>query len=93
MDYFDVSGDKLLAFGKKIDTRFLIISFTSDWLYPPYQSKEIVQYLSARQVDVTYCEIESSYGHDAFLVEIDDQSKLIKHFLSKTYELQKNGDK
>ena len=93
MDYFDVSGDKLLPLGKKIDTRFLVISFTSDWLYPPYQSKEIVQYLSARQVDVTYCEIESSYGHDAFLVEIDDQSKLIKHFLSKTYELQKNGEK
>lgn len=87
MDYFDVSGDKLMAFGNKTGARFLIISFTSDWLYPPYQSKEIVQYLSARQVDVTYCEIASSYGHDSFLVEIDDQSKLIKHFLNKTYLL------
>ena len=40
-----------------------------------------------RGVDATYCEIQSTYGHDAFLLEIDEESRLIRHFLAKTQDL------
>jgi homoserine O-acetyltransferase len=85
MDYFDLSGEKLFPKAKKIDTRFLVIAFKSDWLYPLYQSQEIVRRLKMRRADATYCEIKSTYGHDAFLVEVEEQTHLIKHFLNKTF--------
>jgi len=85
MDYFDVSGGRLILPGKAVTTRFLVIAFLSDWLYPLYQSQEIVRQLKIRHVDATYCEIRSTYGHDAFLLEIEEQTRLIKHFLDKTY--------
>jgi len=92
MDYFDLSGGKLLPKNKKIDTRFLVIAFRSDWLYPSYQSQEIVRALKTRHADATYCEIRSTYGHDAFLVEIDEQRHLIKHFLNREYIQGKSTD-
>jgi len=86
MDYFDVSGDKLIGSGETVGARFLVIAFHSDWLYPLYQSQEIVRQLKMRQVDATYCEIQSTYGHDAFLLEVEEETHLIKHFLDKTYQ-------
>jgi len=87
IDYFDLSGEgRLIPLGKKPDLDFMVISFKSDWLYPPYQSREIVKKLKSHGVDTTYCEIDSSYGHDAFLVEVEEQKHLIKHFLNKVYE-------
>jgi homoserine O-acetyltransferase len=83
LNYFDVSGDKLVPYGKTIDTSFLVISFFSDWLYPSWQSKEMVQFLMSRQQDTTYCEIKSTYGHDAFLLEFEEETRLIKYFLKK----------
>ena len=85
MDYFDLSKDKLIPKGKTIKTRFLVIAFRSDWLYPPYQSQELVRQLKMRHVDATYCEIKSTYGHDAFLLEVEEETHLIKHFLDKTF--------
>ncbi|MGE5280292.1 MAG: homoserine O-acetyltransferase MetX [Deltaproteobacteria bacterium] len=85
MDYFDVSGDKLIKPGSTVATRFLVIAFHSDWLYPLYQSQEIARQLKIRQADATYCEIRSTYGHDAFLLEIEEETHLIKHFLDKTF--------
>jgi homoserine O-acetyltransferase len=85
IDYFDLSGEKMIPHGKAINTRFLIISFKSDWLYPPSQSQEIVRLLKRKHVDATYCELTSTYGHDAFLVEVEEQTTLIKHFLDKTF--------
>ncbi len=49
----------------------LVIAFTSDWLYPAYQSKEIVRALKGNGLDCTYLDIHSSFGHDSFLVEAD----------------------
>jgi len=83
MDYFDLSGNGL--FPGETDTRFLVISFKSDWLYPSYQSQDIVRRLKARRVDTTYCEIASTYGHDAFLLEVEEQTSLIGPFLEKTF--------
>ncbi|MEM3486643.1 MAG: homoserine O-acetyltransferase [Candidatus Methanomethyliaceae archaeon] len=83
IDYFDITegtGNLVEAF-KRVKAKFLVISFSSDWLYPPAQSKEIVRALKANNVDVTYFEIKSKYGHDAFLVEFEQQTRIIKNFL------------
>jgi len=88
MDNFDLTagyGSLSAALGRT-RARFLVVSFTSDWLYPSYQSQEIVRALRGHNLDVAYCEIESNYGHDAFLVEVGEQTELVKHFLSNTYK-------
>ncbi len=85
LDYFDLSGGKMIPPGKTVETRFLVISFKSDWLYPSYQSQDIVRQLKMRHVDATYCELRSTYGHDAFLVELDEMSDFVRHFLDKTF--------
>ena len=85
VDYFDLGKNGSLAEGlKDIEAKMLIISITTDWLYPPYQSKETVKALSACNVDVSYREIESSYGHDAFLLEGGQLNYLLNNFLSHT---------
>jgi homoserine O-acetyltransferase len=88
MDYFDLTNGRhtLPAVFEKVGARFLVISFTSDWLYPSYQSQEIVRALRTRNCDVAYCELESNYGHDAFLVDVAEQTALIRGFLASTYE-------
>jgi len=87
MDYFDLQKDKKLAHVfEGLKARFLVIAFSSDWLYPPAQSKDIVKALKMNGIDVTYCEISSSHGHDAFLLEFDEETKLIKHFLQRTFK-------
>ena len=85
LDYFDLSGGKLIPEEAAVDTRFLIISFKSDWLYPSYQSQDIVRQLKTRHVDATYCELRSTYGHDAFLVELGEMKELVRHFIDKTF--------
>lgn len=87
MDYFDLSGGKpslAAAFDNTI-ARFLVLSFTSDWLYPTYQSLEIVSALRGRNIDVAFCELPSSYGHDAFLVEVKEQTEMVRGFLDSVY--------
>ena len=81
MDYFDLSGGLFLPGVKKTDTRFLVISFTSDWLYPSHQSQEIVRLLKRRGIAATYCDLKSTWGHDAFLVEVEEETRLIRNFL------------
>ncbi|MGQ9455789.1 MAG: homoserine O-acetyltransferase MetX [Armatimonadota bacterium] len=83
MDYFDLSqpsGD-LKKELSVVKAAFLVISFSSDWLFPPYMSKEIVTALRRNNVDVTYTEIQSDYGHDAFLLETETLTNLIVNFL------------
>jgi len=82
LDYFDLSGGRLVASGRTAAIRYLVISFSSDWLYPPSQSQDIVRQLKKGQAEVTYCELKSTYGHDAFLVETEGQTTLIRNFLS-----------
>ena len=87
MDYFDLTdGHKSLAAAfDPIKSRFLVISFTSDWLYPTYQSLEVVRALRGRNCDVAFCELASHYGHDAFLVTVDEQAELVRGFLASTF--------
>lgn len=86
MDYLDISKGKPLheAF-KNLKAKILVIAFKSDWLYPTYQSLEIAKACKKSGIDTTYCEIESTYGHDAFLLEVESETHLIKHFLKKVY--------
>jgi homoserine O-acetyltransferase len=93
LDYFDVSngGGSLGAAMEKATARFLVISFTSDWLYPSYQSQEIVSALRSRNRDVTYVELTSNYGHDAFLVDVGEQTEIVRGFLAKTFKDVERG--
>jgi homoserine O-acetyltransferase len=88
MDYFDLTNGhgSLTAALAGSQARFLVISFSSDWLYPSYQSQEIVRALRSRNCDVAYVELQSNYGHDSFLVDVAEQSALVTGFLSSTYE-------
>jgi homoserine O-acetyltransferase len=91
MDYFDLSDGKLFPHGKNPDLDFLVISFASDWLYPPYQMLEIAKQLKVRSIPVTYCEVKSTYGHDAFLLETQQQTHLISHFLKRAYAAKRTN--
>jgi homoserine O-acetyltransferase len=87
IDYFDLTknGSRSLAEAfKDVQAKFLVLSISSDWLYPSYQSKEIVEALAANDIDVRYCEIKSNYGHDAFLLESGQMNYNIGNFLSRT---------
>jgi len=88
MDSFD-AAERFESPGEafaRTKARFLVISFTSDWLYPSYQAQEIVRALRGRNLDVAYVELPSNYGHDAFLIEVGEQTELIKNFLAATYK-------
>lgn len=88
MDYFDLAAghSSLSAAFEKTKARFLVLSFTSDWLYPTYQSLEVVSALRTRNIDAAFCELTSHYGHDAFLVETKEQSEMIAGFLKSVHE-------
>ncbi|MGD1157012.1 MAG: homoserine O-acetyltransferase [Terriglobia bacterium] len=84
MDYFDLAqpyGTLEQALGG-VKAKFLVISFSSDWLFPSYQSKEIVSALRRVGAQAIYTEIQTDYGHDAFLLESEQLSSLITNFLS-----------
>ncbi len=85
MDYFDLSAGKWIPKTGFPDTKFLVLAFESDWLYPPEQSQEIVRLLQINNVPATYFESDSTYGHDTFLIEKEagKQSHLISHFLAE----------
>ncbi len=85
VDYFDLTDEagSLAEAFSEVQAKFLVVSITSDWLYPPYQSKEIVNGLEANDVDVTYSEITSTYGHDAFFLEPGQLHHMVANFLSQ----------
>jgi homoserine O-acetyltransferase len=86
MDTFDLTQRGALpTLFEANEARFLLISFTSDWLYPPYQSLEIVKALRGRNCDVAYCNLDARYGHDSFLVEVDQQTEVVRGFLASTF--------
>ena len=88
MDYFDLEADHgpmthcLGASG----ARFLVVSYSKDWLFPTAESKMIVRALLEARRDVTYAELESDHGHDAFLIEseIPKLTQLVRPFLETT---------
>lgn len=86
MDNFDASHGKPLQNELEgVKAKVLVIAFKSDWLYPAYQSKDIVKACKLSGVEASYCEIDSEYGHDAFLLEVKEETHLIGHFLKKVF--------
>jgi len=88
-DYFDLErhhgdGSLITAFSKT-RAQFLVVSFTSDWLYPTYQSRAMVQAMKKTGLDVSFCEIEAQWGHDAFLLPSPRLALLVKSFLERVY--------
>jgi homoserine O-acetyltransferase/O-succinyltransferase len=85
MDYFDLAaeaGDVLANAFRGTKTRFCVVSFTSDWLYPTRESRAIVQALNAVAANVSFVEIESNKGHDAFLLHEPELFDTIRGFLN-----------
>ena len=89
MDYFDLTkqfnGNLSNAF-KDTKTKFFIISFTSDWLYPTSENRDIVIALNAIGADVGFIEILSDKGHDSFLLDVPDFLNSVKNFLNNSYK-------
>lgn len=87
-DYFDLNkqyGSLEKAF-ENTKSRFLVISLSSDWLFTPAQSRAIVEALAANRKDVSYCNLTSPYGHDAFLLETEGLGQFICCFLKATQD-------
>lgn len=85
MDYFDLEaehGDVLANAFRGTKTRFLVVSFTSDWLYPTRESREIVRALNAVAANVSFVEIETESGHDAFLLDEPEFFATVRGFLN-----------
>lgn len=84
MDYFDLAaphGDVLAKAFTGTQTRFCVVSFTGDWLYPTKENREIVQALNAVAANVSFVEIESDKGHDAFLLEEPEFFATVRGFI------------
>jgi homoserine O-acetyltransferase/O-succinyltransferase len=86
-DYYDFEkqhgeGSAVKAFSKT-KAKFLVVSFTSDWLYPTYQSKIMVKAMKKNGLDVSFCEIEAEWGHDAFLISNERLTTVIRGFLER----------
>jgi len=82
IDNFNLlNGHTLSNVFKDLGAKVLVLAFKSDWLYPAYQSQEIVKACKLSGVDASYCEITSTYGHDSFLLETKQETQLIGGFL------------
>lgn len=96
MDYFDLAeqhGSLAAALGRT-QARFLVTSYTSDWLFPSSQSKEIVTALVESHRHVTFVELDSPFGHDSFLLEFEPLEELLHPFLSQAYaSLKETGNR
>jgi len=66
---------------RRVRARFLVISFASDWLYPPAQSRELVRLLKRAGISATYINVGTEYGHDSFLIENPAFASVVRHYL------------
>lgn len=89
-DYFDLTrfknADSAVSVFSMAEAKFMAISFTSDWLYPTYQSKEMVKAMKKSGLDVSFCEVEAEWGHDAFLLPNPRLTNLIRGFIDSVYK-------
>jgi homoserine O-acetyltransferase len=87
MDYFDLAEgySSLEKAFSRTEARFLITSYTTDWLFPTIQSRELVDALVAARRHVSFVELTSPFGHDSFLLEVEPLEELLAPFLEQTY--------
>jgi homoserine O-acetyltransferase len=84
MDYFDIAADHggvLANAFRDTATRFCVVSFTSDWLFPTSESRALVRALNGAGANVSFVEIESDKGHDAFLLDEPEMFETLQGFL------------
>ena len=89
LDYYDPTKQnkkRLSAVFKKIKSKFLVISFTSDWRFSPSRSKEIVKSLLDNNINVSYAEISAESGHDAFLMSDDHYHEILNSFFKNIFK-------
>jgi homoserine O-acetyltransferase len=90
MDYYDAAaqwgGGDLVEACKRIKSEMMVVSFSSDWLYPPAHCRDLALALSRNGRAVSYVEVPSQYGHDAFLVETKPVGHLLRNFLLRRGE-------
>ena len=89
LDYYDPAKGSLKNLSKvlkKAKANFLVISFTSDWRFSSKRSKEIVKGLLDNNIKVSYAELSSLSGHDAFLMDDEHYHEIIKSYLQKIYK-------
>ena len=89
MDYFDLAAEhdgNLAGAFEATDVRFCIISFTSDWLFPTEESREVVRALNAVAANVSFVEIETDKGHDAFLLDEPEFYQTVSGFIEGAAE-------
>lgn len=98
IDYYDLASryeNNLAKAFEIVNSTFLVVSFTSDWLFPAEQSIALVRALLKNNIEVSYVNIESGYGHDAFLLEFETLGNLVRDFINNEYkkitEARKNG--
>jgi homoserine O-acetyltransferase len=75
---------------RRVRSRFLVISFVSDWLYPPAQSRELVRLLKRAGIAATYINVGTEYGHDSFLIENPAFASVVRHYLENEHRLARN---
>jgi homoserine O-acetyltransferase len=90
IDYFDIGSDygSLHAALQRVRAAFLVVSFSSDWLYPADQGLILVKALKDLGRDVEYRHVEASFGHDSFLVEVELMTKLVGGYLDRRWQKQ-----
>ena len=91
MDYFDLAADyggQLAKAFRQTKTRFCVVSFTSDWLFPTTESRAIVHALNAGGASVSFVEIETDKGHDAFLLEVPELTATTRGFIEAAARLR-----
>src|SRR3546814_803734 len=84
MDYFDLAedhGGSLAAAFAKTKSRFCVVSFDTDWLYPTAESRNIVHALNTTGAQASFVELSSPFGHDAFLLDVPDLNRVVDGFL------------
>jgi homoserine O-acetyltransferase/O-succinyltransferase len=92
LDYFDPAADHnddLAAALAGVRARFLVVSFTSDWRFPPSRSREIVKALLDGNKHVSYAEVDAPHGHDAFLMPIPVYLQVFKAFMDRCLDVER----
>ncbi len=92
--YFDLTQGgrrKITDVFKDTKIRFLVVSFTSDWLYSSVESRNLVRALNAVAADVSYADIESDKGHDSFLLEVPELDDTMRGFIAGSARMQEAG--
>jgi homoserine O-acetyltransferase len=85
MDYFDIASEHEGGLAKAFqgtNTRFCVVAFSSDWLFPPAESKDVVRALNAAGARVSYVEIETDKGHDSFLLDVPEMYDAVRGFIT-----------